>query len=311
LGTALKEKKTLPSPAGGRGKTALCAFAVLLAACDGPKPDAAPDQVPDAPAASPVSPACESRSFEGSAFTVCRFDSRRDELRLAWRGPDGAPLRSLAALERSLGTDSLRVRFAINGGMYDEEGAPVGLYVESGRKRKRLNLRSGPGNFHLMPNGVFAVDGKSRVSVTPSREFAAKGRLPRWATQSGPMLVIHGKLHPRFDRDGASRLVRNGVGVKDAATAYFAISEEGVSFGRFARFFRDRLGCADALFLDGSVSSLGPGRGPAGRLFRPRPDGDGASPVETAGRHPELGPRSPAKRHPGLDPGATFFGRSH
>jgi len=150
----------------------------------------------------------------------------------------------------------------MNAGMYDEEGAPVGLYVEEGRRLKRINLRSGPGNFHLMPNGVFAVDSKGRVSVTPSREFAAKPRSPRWATQSGPMLVVHGKLHPRFDADGPSRLVRDGVGVKDGATAFFAISEDGVSFGRFARFFRDRLGCADALFLDGSVSSLwDPGAG--------------------------------------------------
>jgi len=140
--------------------------------------------------------------------------------------------------------------------MYDDEGAPVGLYVENGRKLKSINLRSGPGNFHLMPNGVFAMDGKGRASVTSSRDFAATVRSPLWATQSGPMLVVRGRLHPRFDRDGPSRLVRNGVGVKDPATAYFAISEEGVSFGRFARLFRDRLGCANALFLDGSVSSL-------------------------------------------------------
>jgi uncharacterized protein YigE (DUF2233 family) len=146
--------------------------------------------------------------------------------------------------------------------MYDEQGAPVGLYVEAGRRLKSLNLRTGPGNFHLMPNGVFAMDGNGRVAITPSRAFAAKPRSPRWATQSGPMLVIHGEIHPRFDRDGPSRLVRDGVGVRDPDTAFFAISEEGVSFGRFARFFRDRLGCADALFLDGSVSSLwDPGAG--------------------------------------------------
>jgi prepilin-type processing-associated H-X9-DG protein len=148
------------------------------------------------------------------------------------------------------------VRFAMNGGMYDEEGAPVGLYVERGRTLKRLNTRPGPGNFHLMPNGVFAIDARGRVSVTPSGAFARTVPAPRWATQSGPMLVIAGRLHPKFDADGESRLVRNGVGVKDSNTAFFAISEEGVSFGRFARFFRDRLGCANALFLDGSVSSL-------------------------------------------------------
>jgi uncharacterized protein YigE (DUF2233 family) len=68
--------------------------------------------------------------------------------------------------------------------------------------------------------------------------------------------VLDGELHPKFDADGPSRLIRNGVGVKDPRTAYFVISEDAVSFGRFARFFRDALGCADALYLDGTVSSL-------------------------------------------------------
>lgn len=161
-----------------------------------------------------------------------------------------------------LGGEVRALRFAMNAGMYDEEGRPIGLYVEGGAPRHRLNLRQGPGNFHLLPNGVFAVDDRGRVSVTPSRLFARTKRPVRWATQSGPMLVIGGKLHPRFDTDGPSRLVRNGVGVAGPRTAWFAISEEGVSFGRFARLFRDALGCTDALYLDGTVSSLwDPGAG--------------------------------------------------
>jgi uncharacterized protein YigE (DUF2233 family) len=143
----------------------------------------------------------------------------------------------------------------MNAGMYNEAGKPVGYYVERGRELKPLNLRPGPGNFHLLPNGVFAVDAQGRPSVTPSRDLRRTVPRPLWATQSGPMLVIRGKLHPKFNRDGESRLVRNGVGV-NGTYAFFVISEDGVSFGRFARFFRDRLGCRDALFLDGSVSSL-------------------------------------------------------
>jgi uncharacterized protein YigE (DUF2233 family) len=200
--------------------------------------------------------ACTTQSFEGSAFTVCAFDARKDELRLALRGKDKQTLRSLPALEASLGADASRVRFAMNAGMYDEEGLPIGLYVEGGETLKRLNRNKGPGNFHLLPNGVFAVDQEGRVSVSPSPDFAREAKGTRWATQSGPMLVIDGKLHHKFDADGESRLVRNGVGVKDRNSAFFVISEEGVSFGRFARFFRDALGCPNALFLDGSVSSL-------------------------------------------------------
>ena len=199
--------------------------------------------------------ACETRSFEGSAFTVCPFNrNASQDVRLAWRDSQGKPLRSLAALETALGAEAGSVRFAMNAGMYDHNGAPIGLYVEGGKVLKKLNTNEGPGNFHLMPNGVFAVDDHGRVSVAATKDYYPPNKL--WATQSGPMLVIGGNLHPKFDADGPSRLVRNGVGVKDPNTAYFVISEDGVSFGRFARFFRDGLGCADALYLDGSVSSL-------------------------------------------------------
>ena len=44
--------------------------------------------------------------------------------------------------------------------------------------------------------------------------------------------------------------------MRDGTTAIFAISDEPVTFYAFARLFRDGLGCANALFLDGSVSSL-------------------------------------------------------
>jgi uncharacterized protein YigE (DUF2233 family) len=194
--------------------------------------------------------------FEGSAFTVCRADAERDEVRLAWKGKNGAPLRNFAALQRELGPDAQRVRFAMNAGMYDRMGAPVGLYVEAGQELRQLNLDSGEGNFHLSPNGVFALDDQGRFSITTSAQFAERDSSPRWATQSGPMLVIAGKLHPKFDVNGSSRLLRNGVGVRDEKTAYFVISQDGVSFGLFARFFRDALSCPNALFLDGVVSSL-------------------------------------------------------
>ena len=232
-------------------KGSFVAALLLLASCRESEP-AGNGALPAASVGQP----CESRTFEGSAFTVCAFDARSHEIRLAWRGEDGAALRSLPALEAALGPEAERVRFAMNAGMYDEDGAPIGLYVEQGERLKPISLKAGPGNFHLLPNGVFAVDAEGRVSVTPSREFAERVNAPLWATQSGPMLVIDGKLHPKFDADGPSRLVRNGVGVRDPRTAWFAISEEGVSFGRFARLFRDELGARDALYFDGTVSSL-------------------------------------------------------
>jgi uncharacterized protein YigE (DUF2233 family) len=144
----------------------------------------------------------------------------------------------------------------MNAGMYDESGRPIGLYVEQGERQRRINLRSGPGNFHMKPNGVFAVDEQGRVSLKTSEAFARRPPPAMWATQSGPMLVIDGRLHPAIRPDGESRLVRNAVGVADERTAYFVISDEPVSFGRLARLFRDALRCPNALFFDGTVSSL-------------------------------------------------------
>lgn len=207
--------------------------------------------------ADPRAPApCATRVFEGAAFTVCGFDASSQHLRLVSRGRNGGFVRDFTGLARLLDEDAARVRFAMNAGMFNDTGAPIGLYIEAGQRQQNLQLANGPGNFHMKPNGVFLQESDGALRVETSEIFAARTQLPRWATQSGPMLVIEGALHPDFAADGPSRVLRNGVGVHDANTGYFVISDEPVSFGRFARFFRDELDCANALFLDGAVSSL-------------------------------------------------------
>lgn len=201
-------------------------------------------------------PPCAVREFEGSRFIVCTYDARRDELRLVSRGADGQYLRGFEHLAAHLGRDARRVRFAMNAGMYNDAGAPIGLFIVDGEEQHGISLSEGPGNFHMMPNGVFWQNENGAVHINTSQDYAAEPRPARWATQSGPMLVIDGELHPRIQHDGPSRNIRNGVGVRNERTAYFVISSGVVSFGRFARFFRDELHCDNALFLDGSVSSL-------------------------------------------------------
>lgn len=228
----------------------LAALALALASC---ADESEPPAPPNAQAA--TAGHCEQRRFEGSAFTACRYDARAHELALIAED-GGGTLRSFARLDGVLGERRERLLFAMNAGMYDDAGRAIGLYVEDGRERNAINLNDGPGNFHMKPNGVFAVFASGTVAIVPGERWAAEARRPRWATQSGPMLVIGGAIHPRIQPDGESRQIRNGVGVADARTAWFVISDEPVSFGRFARFFRDELGCANALFLDGAVSSL-------------------------------------------------------
>jgi uncharacterized protein YigE (DUF2233 family) len=227
-------------------RSSLLAASLLLAACNAPVADKAPEQAGAA--------ACEQREFESTRFTICRYDRRGDEIALMLEGPNGL-LRSFAALERQLGPRAARLRFAMNAGMYGEDGNPIGLFVDDGRQGHAINRQRGPGNFHMLPNGVFTVAADGRVGVMPSDRYRPETR-PRWATQSGPMLVIDGRLHPAIQDNGPSLHIRNGVGVDSENSAWFVISDDAVSVGRMARLFRDVLHCPNALYLDGSVSSL-------------------------------------------------------
>ena len=203
------------------------------------------------PAPSPAP--CRAVQVEGETFTVCTADLRRDRVRVFWLGSDGLPYSSLSTLAEKQGS---KLSFAMNAGMYDKGQAPVGLYVEEGRELKGVSTANGPGNFHLKPNGVFWVKGE-RAGVTETGRYLRGAQKPDFATQSGPMLVVDGHIHPKISTDGPSQKIRNGVGVRDdGRTAVFAISERPVTFGAFARLFKDTLGCRNALFLDGSVSSL-------------------------------------------------------
>lgn len=197
---------------------------------------------------------CTAHTFENDRFTVCAFDPQTEDLRLAWRSADGTAYRSFAALSREM--DTAAVAFVMNAGMYNDAGAPIGLYIENSRELRPISKTDGPGNFHLKPNGVFWVDAAGLPHVDAADSYLAQSPAPVWATQSGPMLLIDGALHPAFEHDGTSRNIRNGVGVNDAGGAWFVISESPVSFGKFARLFRDVLGADDALYLDGAVSGL-------------------------------------------------------
>lgn len=198
---------------------------------------------------------CRDAAFEGVGYIVCEVDPSRFDVELRHRRADGRPYGSLAAL-----AEAESLVFAMNAGMYHEDMSPVGLYVGNGTEKAPLNLADGEGNFFLKPNGVFFIDGEGRAGVRETAAFAASRPILKWATQSGPMLVIDGKIHPRFEPDGTSRYIRNGVGVRSGGMAVFAISRSEVSLGSFARLFRDALACPNALFFDGAISALHDGR---------------------------------------------------
>jgi uncharacterized protein YigE (DUF2233 family) len=199
--------------------------------------------------------ACAPKDFDSAKFTVCTFDPRHDDIRLFLSGPDDKPYGSLGALASVLKQKGEKLAFAMNAGMFGQDQSPVGLYVEDKRKLHEADTRAGETNFHMKPNGVFWI-GDKVAGVTETSRYLASPPPARYATQSGPMLIIDGKVHPKIRPDGTSQKIRNGVGACKGGAVSFAIAEDPVTFDTFARLFRDGLGCQNALFLDGSVSSL-------------------------------------------------------
>jgi uncharacterized protein YigE (DUF2233 family) len=202
---------------------------------------------------------CRNESFEGASYIVCSFDLTKDDLRIYWRRDDGRPYRTFAALAEDLERKGKSLRFAMNGGMYRSDFRPVGLYIENGRELAPANtitLTGAPSqipNFYKKPNGVFYIDG-GEAGILETERFLAERPGAKFATQSGPVLVIDGAIHPAFIVGSTDRKPRNGVGASSGTDVHFVISQGRVNFHEFARFFRDGLGCNNALFLDGGAA---------------------------------------------------------
>lgn len=200
---------------------------------------------------------CAHLDHDGEGYVVCELPAAREpDLRLWQDGADGRPLNNFNNVREQL-APAERLAFAMNAGMFHADYGPVGLLVIDGEERAPLVTGASRDNFGMLPNGVFCTGGARPFQVIESRAFAEARPPCRLATQSGPMLVIDGALHPRFLVDSDSRYVRNGVGVApDGQTAWFAISDRPVTFHEFGRLFRDGLGLRDALYFDGSISRL-------------------------------------------------------
>lgn len=200
-------------------------------------------------------PKCAEIEHLSGRYTVCTFDPGKETIRLYGAKTLGTAGATYDQLNTHLLRNGQHMSFAMNGGMYHPDYGPVGLLAEEGRQTGVLNRGDAFGNFFMKPNGVFWVgDGKAGVMETEA--YAKAGLAPVAATQSGPMLVIDGTIHPRFLPDATSLQIRNGVGILPDGRVAFAISNDPVRFHDFATLFRDRLQCRNALFLDGSISSL-------------------------------------------------------
>ena len=188
-------------------------------------------------------------------YLVYRIDPQNDQLRLFWQNPQGNRFGSFRRLRDYLTAQGQQLVFAMNAGIFSTEYAPLGLHIENGHLLRPLNTAKGWGNFFLKPNGVFFIANKKAAIVDTTAYTKLKVK-PDIATQSGPLLVSKGNLHPKFFPDSLSLYIRNGVGVTQDNQVVFAISLVPINLYEFATLFRDTLGCADALYLDGSISQI-------------------------------------------------------
>lgn len=197
---------------------------------------------------------CRDIRMDGLSFTICETRPGRDSIKLFHADEDGEVFGSFDAIEEAVAPRGIVL--AMNAGMYHPDRSPVGHLVIEGEEMMRVISTPGPGNFGLLPNGVFCI-GQDRALVIETLRYVEARPDCTFATQSGPMLVIDGELHPRFMANSDSRVVRNGVGTDDEGRrAVFVISNQPVTFHEFARVFRDELRLTQALYFDGRVSRL-------------------------------------------------------
>ena len=199
---------------------------------------------------------CQDFKFQEAPFTACTAKIPEDDIRLFLYDKTGNIYGQFQKLDNFLKEERLNIIFATNGGMYHADRSPVGMYVENFKKFSPLIIGDGPGNFGLLPNGVFCFN-KKEFMILETEKFARSKIQCQYATQSGPLLVIDGEIHPKFIKNGTSKFVRSGVGIsRDGSKAIFLISNQAVNFHHFASTFLDRLEIDNALYLDGNISRL-------------------------------------------------------
>ncbi len=210
--------------------------------------------VPDEAALDNGNSACRSATFEGTSLTHCIADPALHRISTAQTPTTGASFGTIESW--AAGRNESVIAFVMNAGMYGDDLKAMGYFVQDSDRLVELDRGDGSGNFYLKPNGVFfGSDGRWRV-LDSDTFLRTIGDRPQFGTQSGPMLVMGGELHPEMQDDGPSKALRNGVGVGSDGKAHFVISNDPLSFGKLARYFRDELKVPNALFLDGNISSL-------------------------------------------------------
>jgi len=189
------------------------------------------------------------------------YQTRPDEeVRMYWKDKQGKIFKSFENVKSHIEQNGQEVSFITNGGIYMEANVPLGLYIENGETLASLNqVKRAFGNFYIQPNGVFVIH-KNGFEIVPTGNFTNSDSIV-YANQSGPMLLIEGDINPLFNRDSQNKRIRSSVCTKTskeeiAPQVVFTLSEQAVTFYEFSKFLKKRVGCKNALYLDGTISKI-------------------------------------------------------
>lgn len=190
--------------------------------------------------------------FTDDKILSCTVNPKLQHLEFYWKDDKGNILKSIHNLKAYSEQKNGKLVFAMNAGMFNQGLSPKGLFIQQQKVVTPLDTATGNGNFYLQPNGVFYITTDNTPVVCATKEFSNNGKI-KYATQSGPMLVIDGNIHTAFNAGSKNLNIRNGVGVLPDGQVVFAMSKTEINFFDFANFFNQR-GCKNALYLDGFVS---------------------------------------------------------
>lgn len=184
------------------------------------------------------------------SYTV---DARHEKIAMYWQNDKGKAWGSLASLLAGINGNG-QVQMAMNGGIYGKDYAPLGLYIENGKKRAPLNRASGGGNFFIRPGGVFYLKGQ-RAAIVPLDALKNTQGMD-YAVQSGPMLIENGVINWRLKPSARSRKLRNAVGIDKQGRVVFMLSSRETNFYDFACYAQSTLNVRQMLYLDGTLSKM-------------------------------------------------------
>lgn len=196
-------------------------------------------------------------SFQGVSYGVFRANPR--DVSLHWQDEHGQAYQGLYTLKRALEKENQHIFMLMNAGIYSKNHTPAGLWIEKKQLLSPLNRRHGKGNFHILPNGVFFI-ARQHAKILTTAAYQKGAYQPVFAVQSGPMLLIDGKINRRFVKNLSSPYKRNAVCTKKDGTLYFIMTESYQSGSEWPSFYRlaealKSIGCYQALYLDGAISA--------------------------------------------------------